>query len=444
MLRRAVQVGGLIMAVLSLVSFWVVDAKPTKRNIAAPNLTVAAPGVVPTVNIAIAGRDIEYCTPGYGPIGLKAKPCTGIDRYGRTDTMMFVRIQPGRIDVISLPRDTRVEDRFGVHKLNSTFILGGKAALAEAGIDPKDPAAEDPFVQGGTQAFKETLETLLGVNIDYFALFNVELVEKVIDALGGVDVYLPEAMKYTDRAANLYIDIPAGNNHLSGQQAVGYLRFRHGVGSDYARMDRGKEVIGKLLEKAKSPAVITAIPTLLTGLQNDVYTNASSDFVLQMAQNARGLTPHFYTLPTIEDARYGSFLVLDERKTKSLLEPILNGAQTVDLQQAPAYIPSIVDQSGVPGLGEALAAYLDRNGWGKPTVTVLEPAATPTQIIRRAWGDAQSAEFYSRVLEVAVSTPYRYPSEAANIAIVLGKDAATKYGGLVKEAARIKPSSTGN
>ena len=441
MVRRALQMAGLMMAVLSAVSFWIVDAKPSKRGVAAPNLTVSAAGQVPTVNIAVAGRDIEYCTPGYGPIGLKAKPCEGVDRYGRTDTMMFVRIQPGRIDVISLPRDTLVNDRFGAHKLNSTFILGGKAGLADAGItDVKSPLAEAPFLQGGTQVFKETVETLLGVNIDYVALFNVELVAKVIDALGGVDVYLPEAMKYTDRAANLYIDIPAGNSHLSGQQAVGYLRFRHGVGSDYARMDRGKAVIGQLLEKVKSPAVISAIPTLLAGLQNDVYTNASTDFALQMISSARGLTPHFYTLPTIEDARYGSYLLMDELKTKALLAPLLEVTGGVNLQKPPKFIPSIVDQSGVLGLGAALAVYLERNGWGRPEVIVKEAADTPTQVVRREWGDLTSAEFYSKVLEVSVSTPYRYPVGAKNVAIVLGRDAALKYGGLVREASRvIKP-----
>ena len=438
MFRRALQMAGLMMAVLSAISFWIVDAKPSKRGVAAPNLTVNAPGQVPTVNIAVAGRDIEYCTPGYGPIGLKAKPCEGVDRYGRTDTMMFVRIQPGRIDVISLPRDTLVNDRFGAHKLNSTFILGGKAGLSDAGIsDLKSPLAEAPFVQGGTQAFKETIETLLGVNVDYIALFNVELVAKVIDALGGVDVYLPEAMKYTDRAANLYIDIPAGNSHLNGQQAVGYLRFRHGVGSDYARMDRGKAVIGQLLEKVKSPAVISAIPTLLSGLQNDVYTNASTDFALQMISSARGLTPHFYTLPTIEDARFGSYLLIDDLKTKALLAPILEPTGGVNLQKPPEFIPSIVDQSGVMGLGAALATYLERNGWGKPEVTVQEAADTPTQVVRREWGDLASAEFYSTVLGVSVFTPYRYPTGAKNVAIVLGRDAALRYGGLMREASRI-------
>jgi polyisoprenyl-teichoic acid--peptidoglycan teichoic acid transferase len=441
MLRRAVQIGGFVMAVLSLVSYWIVDAKPEKKNAAAPNLIVSTPGQVPTVNIAVAGRDIEYCKPGFGPIGLKAVPCEGVERYGRTDTMMFVRIQQGRLDVISLPRDTMVNDKFGTHKLNSTFIQGGRAALAEAGItDLKkaDANAEQLFVQAGTQTFKETLETLLGVNIDYVALFNVELVGKVIDALGGVDVYLPEPMQYTDRAANLYIDIPAGNNHLNGQQAVGYLRFRHGVGSDYARMDRGKAVIGQLLGKVKSPAVLGAIPTLLSGLQNDVYTNASTDFVLQMIGNAKGLTPHFYTLPTIEDANYGSYLLLDEPKTRAMLEPILNSAVSLDLQTAPKFTPSIVDQSGVPGLGAALAAYLERMGWGKPTVETLEAADTPTQIVRRAYGDTDSAEFFSRVLDVPVFTPYRYPEGAEAVAIVLGTDAKKKYGGLVVEAGRMQ------
>jgi polyisoprenyl-teichoic acid--peptidoglycan teichoic acid transferase len=216
MWRRAFQMGSLVLAVLSLAAFYVVETKPKHKSIAQPNL-IAASGITPVVNIAVAGRDIEYCKPGYGPIGLKAEPCEGVERYGRTDTMMFVRIQPGRVDVVSIPRDTFIQDQFGAHKMNSTFTLGGKAALREAGIvDFKDQAAEQPFRDGGSSAFKTAVEQLLGVTVDYTVVFNVELVQKVIDALGGVDVYVPEPMKWTDRAAGLYIDIPAGNVHLNG------------------------------------------------------------------------------------------------------------------------------------------------------------------------------------------------------------------------------------
>ena len=97
MWRRALQMGSLVLALLSGLSYWVVETKPKHKSVAQPNL-IAASGMTPVINIAVAGRDIEYCKPGYGPIGLKAEPCEGIERYGRTDTMMFVRIQPGRVE----------------------------------------------------------------------------------------------------------------------------------------------------------------------------------------------------------------------------------------------------------------------------------------------------------------------------------------------------------
>jgi polyisoprenyl-teichoic acid--peptidoglycan teichoic acid transferase len=439
MWRRALQMGSLVMAILSLAAFYVVETKPKNKSIAQPNL-IAASGMTPVVNIAVAGRDIEYCKPGYGPIGLKAEPCEGVERYGRTDTMMFVRIQPGRVDVVSIPRDTFIQDQFGAHKMNSTFTLGGKAALREAGIvDFKDQAAEQPFRDGGSAAFKAAIEQLLGVTVDYTVVFNVELVQKVIDALGGVDVYVPEPMKWTDRAAGLYIDIPAGNVHLNGEKAVGYLRFRHGVGSDYARMDRGKEVIGKLMQKLKSPAALNLVPTLIGALQNDIITNVNFEFAQSMVGQAKSLTPNFHTLPTIEDARYGSYLIADMPRVGDLMQGILN-PKKVSLEAAPTVVPSIINQSGVPRLGRALANYLERNGWGSPEVIPSDVVSSePTRLVRRSWGDLESAEFYAKVLGTSVSTPYRYPDGASAVAIVLGKDAGQKYGALVLEASRLKP-----
>jgi polyisoprenyl-teichoic acid--peptidoglycan teichoic acid transferase len=430
--------GSLVLAFLSLAAFYVVETKPKQKSIAQPNL-IAASGITPVVNIAVAGRDIEYCKPGYGPIGLEAEPCEGIERYGRTDTMMFVRIQPGRVDVISIPRDTFIQDQFGAHKMNSTFTLGGKAALREAGMtDYKDQAAEQPFRDGGSSAFKAAIEQLLGVTVDYTVVFNVELVQKVIDALGGVDVYVPEAMKWTDRAAGLYIDIPAGNVHLNGEKAVGYLRFRHGVGSDYARMDRGKEVIGKLLQKLKSPAALNLIPTLIGALQTDIITNANLELAQSLLGHARSLTPNFHTLPTIEDARYGSYLIADLPRVSEMMQNILN-PKKVSLEAAPTTVPNIINQSGIPRLGRALANYLERNGWGQAEVIPSDVVSSePTRLVRRSWGDLESAEFYAKVLGASVSTPYRYPDGAGAVAIVLGKDAGQKYGALVQEASRLK------
>jgi polyisoprenyl-teichoic acid--peptidoglycan teichoic acid transferase len=448
------RVAGLMMAVLSLFSYYIVESRPANLSVARPNLQLEN-GQVPTFNIVIAGRDIEYCKPGYGPGGLKAVPCEGAERYsGRTDTIMFMRVAAGKLDVISIPRDTLIEDRFAEHKVNSSFQLGGAEALTLAGIKGlKEPGAGEVFARGGSDALKSALEELLGVGIDYTLIFNVEFVERVIDALGGVRVNLPEAMDYDDNAADLHIHLPAGNQKLDAKTAIGYLRFRHGFGSDYARMDRGKAVVGQLLEKLKSPAALGAVPTVLAGLQNDVQTNMDVNFIQTLVPFARTLKPVFSTLPTLEQ-RYSSYLLPDRAGIAKLLgtvnpEAMTGGPATgIDPTQSipesnplpnpediPSQTPTIVDASGTPGLGRALAAYLKRSGLPEASVVVLPVSDEPTQVLRRPWTDDASVEYYSRFLGVPIFQPYRYPVEAGPLAISLGRDAGVKYGGLALEAA---------
>ncbi len=438
MWRRGFQTAGVMLAILSLVSYWVAENPTGYRAEARPNLTTTGGQIAP-FNVLIAGRDINYCKPGFGPSGLEAVPCEGAERYqGRTDTMIFIHVSSQRMDVISIPRDTQMTDKYGTHKINSSFDYGGQEALTQAGITIKDAGAGEVYARGGAEALKTNLESLMGVNIDYYGIFNVELVEKVIDALGGVDVYLPEAMDYDDVAANLHIHLPAGNQHLNGKTAVGYLRFRHGYGSDYARMDRGKAMIGQLLEKIKSPAVVGAIPTLIAGLSNDVTTNADLELVRTVLPQLRAIKPNFATLPTIENARFGTNLLPDQEGIARLMAPIL-GTQTTDANQTglPTQAVTVVDQSGVPGLGRAFAAYLKRSGMPEATVLELEAADVPTQVLYRPWADQVAVENYASFLGVPVFAPYRYPNGAGAIAIQLGREAAKDYVALTLEAQRI-------
>jgi polyisoprenyl-teichoic acid--peptidoglycan teichoic acid transferase len=226
---------------------------------------------------------------------------------------------------------------------------------------------------------------------------------------------------------------------------VEYLRFRKGVGNDYARMDRQKAVIGQLLSKIKSPAAFGLLPTLISGLQNDVVTNVTPDLVQKMLGSARGLTPHFDTLPTTENDVLGqqiiagSYLIPNDLEIKAKLETVLTQTPTSSDLVLPTSAPTVVNQSGVPMLGEAMSGFLERRGWLSANVITLEPSSAPTQIMRRPWGDTVSAEFYAKVLGVSVSTPYRYPDGANNIVIFLGKDAGSKYAALALEAKSLAP-----
>ena len=97
-------------------------------------------------------------------------------------------------------------------------------------------------VDVGRSKSKRAVEEATGLVAERHLIFTLEGVARVVDAVGGVEVYLDRPMRYVDRAANLYIDFPAGRLHLSGEEAVKYMRFRHDALGDYARLDRIKAV----------------------------------------------------------------------------------------------------------------------------------------------------------------------------------------------------------
>ncbi|HEY9703395.1 MAG TPA: LCP family protein, partial [Allocoleopsis sp.] len=126
---------------------------------------------------------------------------------GLSDTMLLARFNPDnqKMTVLSIPRDTRVEiPEHGPQKINSANVLGGPALAA-----------------------KMTSELLGDVGIDRYLRINVLGVGKLVDTLGGLNLYVPKDMKYTDNTQHLYVDLKKGQQHLNGEQVMQLLRFRH-------------------------------------------------------------------------------------------------------------------------------------------------------------------------------------------------------------------------
>jgi LCP family protein required for cell wall assembly len=103
---------------------------------------------------------------------------------------------------MSIPRDTRTYVRGSLTKLNEANRYGGPSLAAESVSD-----------------------LLGGVAIDRYVRINVQGVEKLVDALGGVTVNVPKDMKYQDDSQHLYINLKAGEQTLTGDQALQFLRF---------------------------------------------------------------------------------------------------------------------------------------------------------------------------------------------------------------------------
>lgn len=167
----------------------------------------------------------------------------------RTDTIMVLHIPDGShpATLISLPRDSYVPiPGHGRRKLNAAFALGGPKLLVQ------------------------TVETITGLRIDRYAEVGFGGFRDIVDAVGGVEMCIEEPMK--DPKAGL--DLEAGCQELDGAQALGYVRTRASARADLDRVERQRQFLSALVDKAASPGtlinpfrsipLLTSIPDALT------------------------------------------------------------------------------------------------------------------------------------------------------------------------------------
>ena len=222
----------------------------------------------------------------------------------RSDTMILVNIDPGKhsINAISIPRDSKVylAGDYGVQKINAAHALGG--------ID----------------LTIKTVEDTLGIKIDKYVLVNNDGVKKLVDALGGVPVYIEKDMYYNDYSAGLHINLSKGLHVLNGEQVEGYLRFRKDGLGDIGRTSRQQWFVKAVLEKLQSPSSISKIPEVLNIASTYVRTNLSLYEMSHLAAALRNINMsdvEFATLPGAPSKKgYISYWILDPEKTQEVID----------------------------------------------------------------------------------------------------------------------------
>ncbi|MGW0004296.1 LCP family protein [Nocardia grenadensis] len=167
--------------------------------------------------------------------GLSEEQTSGLATGGevgdpRTDTIILVHVPPsGRTTLVSLPRDSYVDiPGYGQDKLNASFAFGGAPLLTQ------------------------TVEIATGLHIDHYAEIGFAGFAGVVDALGGIDICVPQPIN--DPLAG--IDLPAGCQELNGPEALGFVRSRATALADIDRMNNQRLFLSALLEKATSPATL--------------------------------------------------------------------------------------------------------------------------------------------------------------------------------------------
>ena len=169
-----------------------------------------------------------------------------------TDVMMTVQLKNGRTELTQVPRDTYIDSsKYGVMKANALYS------------------------SGGPEMVKQELSKLLGARVDRYLVLNLNAVERLANALGGVEVDVPKRLYYVDNSQGLYIDLYPGRQLLTGKELEGFLRFRHDELGDIGRMERQKLVLAQVFRKLASPAVMTRLPELMTIAGSDLRTDLS-------------------------------------------------------------------------------------------------------------------------------------------------------------------------
>lgn len=352
------------------------------------------------------------------------------------DTNMVVSIntktQPNQVTMISLPRDLQVKIAGdGENKLNEAHAYGESL---------KPPQ--------GIETSKKTIESTLGIPIHYFVRANFTGLKQAVDAVGGIEINVKEALidpeypceKNENKSCGLKIAV--GQQHMDGATALKYARCRKGTcGDDFGRALRQQEVLTAIREKASSSQTLTdpsKVNALISAASSNVKTDLSLKNIQRLQEITKGLNVNEIT-NVVFSLKPNGFLV--SSKSSSNLLPASGNFE--DIQRFVANIfelgpiwkedstVTVLNGTTTPGLTTKFKASMVADGV-PITIVSLGNAKTKdvaiTQVVDYTGGKKpNTANYFAKLFGVQITqpaTPVKNP--VVDFEITLGSDYATK------------------
>jgi len=335
---------------------------------------------------------------------------------GYTDTMLLVRVDPltQKLTILSIPRDTKTYiDGHGETKINAANPLGGPSLAAQSVSNLLD-----------------------GVPIDRYVRVNIKGIAKIVDALGGVTIYVPQDMKYSDDSQHLYIEFKKGEQHLNGNKVSEYLRFRHDALGDIGRVQRQQALMRAILEQTLKPSTLLRAPELLSIIQQHIDSNLSVDELLALggfATKTQRSDVNLLLLPGnfSNDGKYAiSYWLPNRDSIKKIMKDYFDisyvSSETQTLKPRDVKV-AISDTTNNPQALQELVTDLQKAGYTHVYISdKLSYNLEKTKIIAQNGDDGIAAAVFATlgVGEVVVeSTGFLY----SDITIQIGNDWLEKY-----------------
>ena len=346
----------------------------------------------------------------------------------RSDVMMLVQVSEDRsnVNVISFPRDLMVDIP--------------KCTDAETG--EVYPATTESLERGGPGCTVATISNLTGIAIDHFMLVDFNAVKALSSVVGGVEVCVTEPIDDTYSGLKL----PAGTSSVEGEQALAFLRSRHGFGdgSDTARIQAQQSFLASLLRKVQAEGTLTN-PAMLLNIAEAITQNVTIDKELTNLGNLVSIgtifakvdlskvvfatvpnEPYTYDANKLQLSADSEAFFTKLQNDESLVEPAATASASASESSAPAAEltyslgVSVTDATGVEDRAEELAPKIEQAGFTSVTTSRSDAVYTESAIYY-PYGYEAEAQAIANLFGITSLTP---SDQYVGIAVILGSDLA--------------------
>jgi len=259
------------------------------------------PGVS-AMNLMVVGRDYDYDNKDQI-----------LKTHARSDLLMMARFDftNGTVHILSIPRDLEAE------------IPGHKVAKINAA-----------YAYHGPDLASQTVLANIGIPTDHYIAFDFDAFVSSIDILNGVDLNVDKQMDYDDNWGHLHIHLKPGFQHLDGNDAIGFVRFRHSD-SDLARTRRQQELLSALEGKLMQPSTIMVLPQILGNISSHTDTDLTQNQQVALAMFLKKLPKQQIMMATLP-SHAGPYYVTPEPVEAAALVTSWFGVQMPSLFARPA------------------------------------------------------------------------------------------------------------
>ena len=354
--QRKRAVASFVILIFLLIAFTAIYALSFIFGLKTDNLGGGkAPAKNESLNILVVGMDI-------GDIDQEGN--TGLRR---TDTMMVFNYNPitDVVNIVSIPRDTliEVEDAYDSEgnyipywKINAAYALGG----------------EDELVM--------QVKKLLEIDVNYIVEIDYKAFRSIIDAIGGIEMYIDRNMDYDDDAQNLHIHFKEGETVLlDGEKSEEFIRWRKNndgsgfVDGDLGRISNQQRFMQAVFKKMMNPLILLDLPDIMNAVKSNVVTNMSGsqiiNYALKIVKNS-GISMH--TLQGYDERIYGqSFLVVEKSYNTDILDALKSGASVSSVDRT-RYNILVLNGTNTNGLAGHFRSDLQKIGYVNVTIDNAE------------------------------------------------------------------------